>query len=196
MVDWGPVAVWAGAFVSSLAVVVALAGGLGWFARRDRPLLSLSFRPGQPWVRRVGDDGTDILWVRVAVENMGKNPAKGCIGRLLGLTTDGQPRSDIDPVQLRWAGVPRSRSFDPIDLRLGQREYLNVVYRSPGRDWQIDTFRDPDFDPGFETHLRAGRVHELKVALFADNAETEAVVLRLELAEEEPRISRPSAPFR
>jgi len=188
-VMWGPVAVWVGAFVSFFTAVVALLGGLGWFSYRDRPVLSLSFRPGEPWCRRVGADGSDILWVRVAVDNVGKGSAKGCIGRLIGLTTDGQPRRDIDPVQLRWAGVPRSRSFDPIDLRLAQREYLNVVYRRSERDWQIDTFTDADFEPGFATHLPVGRVHELKVALFADNADTQAVTLRLELFEDEPQIS-------
>ena len=183
-VDWGPVAVWVGAFASFFAVIVALMGGMGWFTRRHRPMLRLSFGAGQPWCRRV----SEVLWVRVAVENIGRSPARGCVGRLIGLTTDGQPRSDVDPVQLRWAGLPRSRSFGPVDLRRGQREYLNVVYRPRGRDWQIDTFGDKDFDPGFDTHLGVGGVHELRVALFSDNAATEEVTLRLEVAEDEPRI--------
>jgi len=71
--------------------------------------------------------------------------------------------------------------------------YLNVVYRPQGRDWQIDTFGDKNFDPGFDTHLGTGRVHELTVAVFSDNAATGEVALRLEAAEEddERRISAP-----
>lgn len=85
-VDWGPIAVWVGALASFLAVIVALLGGLGWFSRRHEPVLRLSFGPGQPCCRRVGD----AFWVRVAVDNIGRNPAKGCVGRLIGLSTDGR----------------------------------------------------------------------------------------------------------
>ncbi|HZM82272.1 MAG TPA: hypothetical protein VFC19_41665 [Candidatus Limnocylindrales bacterium] len=61
-----------------------------------------------------------------------------------------------------------------------------------GQDCQIDTFGDKDFEPGFETHLSVGRVHELRVALFSDNADTNGVTLRLEVAKDGSRISGPS----
>jgi hypothetical protein len=191
-VEWGPVAVWVGALASSLAVIVALLGGSGWFTRRHQPLLGLSFEDRQPWCRRVpphvSGDG-EMLWVRIAVQNHGVHPAKSCIGRLTGLASNGTERSDIDPVQLRWAGVPRSRSFEPVDLRRGQTDFLNVVYLPVGQDWLIDTF-GIDFDPGFETHLRSDQVHQLQIAVFADNANTNSLSLRLEIGPDGPRISR------
>jgi hypothetical protein len=110
--------------------------------------------------------------VRVGVENVGRQPARGCVGRLTGIVTDGVPRADIDPIQLRWAGMPRSRSFDPIDIRRGQREFLNVLSLRKGSRWQIVTFEDPDFDPGFTTEIAADRSHLLELAVFADNADT------------------------
>ena len=89
------------------------------------------------------------MWIRIGVENRGGGAARGCLGRLLTVSTDGQQRPDVDPVQLRWAGVPRSRAFDAIDLGRGQREYLNVLYLPNRSDWHLVTFQDPDFDPGF-----------------------------------------------
>ena len=81
-------------------------------------------------------------------------------------------RTDVDPVQLRWAGVPRSRSFEPVDIRRGQREFLNVVYLVEGRRWRIDTYAEPDFHPGFTTDLPSDSEHVVDVAVFADNAAT------------------------
>jgi hypothetical protein len=187
---WGPVAVWVSAVATFLTVGVALLGGFGWFTRHSHPRLELSFEQTQPWYRHVGEEGpATAQWVRVAVDNHGVVPARGCVGRLIGLATDDVPRADIDPVQLRWAGVPRSRSFQPIDIRRGQREFLNIVLRSANGDWLIETFGDTDFDPGFPTHLRADQVHALKIALFADNAETDALDLRLEVVDGQPRIT-------
>jgi hypothetical protein len=91
----------------------------------------------------------------------------------MGVMTDGDARADVDPVQLRWAGVPRSRSFDAVDLRRDQREFLNVLLLA-NRDgpWRIVTFEDPDFDPGFALDLETDRAHVLQVAVFSDDAET------------------------
>lgn len=189
-VDWGPVAVWVGAAASFLAIIVALLGGLGFFARRQLPMLKLTFEQRQPWCRHVGDaDAAKALWVRISVENRGVHPARGCVGRLLGLATDNEPRADVDPVQLRWAGVPRSHSFAPVDIRRGQHEYLNIVSRPSGADWLIGTFESTDFDPGFATGLRADQTHTLRIALFADNAETREITLRIEVVDDEPRIT-------
>ena len=81
-------------------------------------------------------------------------------------------RTDVDPVQLRWAGVPRSRSFEPVDIRRDQREFLNVVYLVEGALWRIDTYAEPDFHPGFTTEFRSDGEHVVDVAVFADNAAT------------------------
>jgi hypothetical protein len=90
------------------------------------------------------------------------------------VTTDGRRRRDIDPLQLRWAGVPLSRAFEPVDLRRGQREYLDVLLLERNRPCRILTFEDPDFDPGFPTELDRSQEHVLDPAVFTDNAETVA----------------------
>ena len=108
--------------------------------------------------------------IACAVGNAG--PARGCVGRLISVTTDGETRRDVDPVQLRWAGLPRSRAFDPVDLRREQREYLNVLYLRDGDAWRLVTFEDPDFDPGFATDLPLEGRHTLQISIFADNADT------------------------
>jgi hypothetical protein len=173
-IEWGPVGVWAGAIATALAVIVALLSSLGLFGRYRQPRLRMTFEPTQPWCRFVDlPDGSTALWARIGVENVGGTTARGCIGRLIGLTTDGVVRTDVDPLQLRWAGVPRSLSFDPVDIRPGQREFLNVLFlRDGSRRWAIETFTADDFQPGFDTELDVDQLHVLQIALYADNADT------------------------
>lgn len=106
-VDWGPVGVWAGAIATFLAALIALLGSVGGFDRYRAPRLRLTFEQTEPWCRGgVHPVDGEVLWVRVGVENVGQQPARGCVGRLTGIATDGMPRADVDSVQLRWAGVP------------------------------------------------------------------------------------------
>jgi len=172
-VAWGPVAVWAGAVATFCAALIALGAGAGYLDRLRAPRLLLTFEHAEPWCRSVDhpDEG-DAFWVRVGVENVGRGPARGCIGRLESLQTNAVLRTDVDPVQLRWAGVPRSRSFEPVDLRRGQREFLDVVYLVEGSRWRIDTYSEPDFHPGFTTEFPSDGEHVVEVAIFADNAAT------------------------
>jgi hypothetical protein len=178
-VEWGPVAGWAGAAATVLVVITTSLVALGYFERFRAPRPVLTFAPTQPWCRRGRmPDGTPALWVRVGVENQGKAPAVGCVGRLISVTTGHQVRADVDPVQLRWAGVPRSRAFDPIDLRRGQREYLNVLCWPDGATtFRLVTFDDPDFDPGFPTELSPAEGHELQLSVFAANGPTVTTTL-------------------
>ncbi len=96
----------------------------------------------------------------------------GVLGRLISVATNGELRPDVDPLQLRWAGVPRSRAFDPMDLRRDQREYLNVLCLQDGSSWRLVTFEDPDFDPGFATDLPLDARHMVQISVFADNVNT------------------------
>jgi hypothetical protein len=173
-IEWGPAAVWASAVATVLAVLVALLSSLGAFGRFRAPRLRVTFEPIAPWCRTVAQaPDKEILWVRIGVENAGSTTARGCLGRLTGLRSDDVTRTDIDPIQLRWAGVPRSMSFDPVDLRQGQREFLNVLFRrTASSGWTIDTFVADDFSPGFSTELDANQKHVVNVTLFADNART------------------------
>jgi hypothetical protein len=180
-VEWGPVGTWAGAIATVLVVITTALVALGYFDGFRGPRLRLTFEATEPWCRqgKTEGDGT-ALWVRVGVENLGAGPARGCLGRLISVTTNGALRPDVDPVQLRWAGVPRSRAFDPMDLRRDQREYLNVLCLADGSRWRLVTFEDPDFDPGFTTDLPLDQRHVLRFSVFSDNAHT---VTRLLVAE-------------
>jgi hypothetical protein len=109
-IEWGPVGTWAGAIATVLVVITTALVALGYFGGLRGPRLRLTFEAIEPWCRqgKTEGDGT-ALWVRVGVENLGAGPARGCLGRLINVTTNGALRPDVDPVQLRWAGVPRSR---------------------------------------------------------------------------------------
>lgn len=177
-IEWGPVAAWAGAIATVLVVITTSLVALGYFDRFRAPRLQVTFSSTEPWVRRGPlHDGTEAQWLRLGVENIGKTAAVGCVGRLSSVRTDGTPRPDIDPVQLRWAGVPRSRGFAPLDLRPGQREYLNVAMRPDDGAWHLATFEDPDFDRAFTTDLSSDARHELHVSVFAGNARAAAVLV-------------------
>jgi hypothetical protein len=168
-VDWGPVAAWAGAGATVLVVLVTVLVALGYFERFRGPRLHIAFEPAQPWCRYGTSDGNArALWVRLGVENRGAAPARGCVGRLINVRTDGDWRRDVDPVQLRWAGLPRARAFDPMDVRRGQREYLNVLYAPRESLWRLVTFDDPDFDPGFATVLPVDHRHVFEISVFAE----------------------------
>jgi hypothetical protein len=172
-IEWGPVGSWVGATATFLAALVALLVAMGLFDRFRGPRLVVTFEQAEPWCRAVAvPPDRAAFWVRVGVANVGRSPARGCVGRLTGWSTDGVVRTDIDPIQLSWAGIPRSRAFEPIDLRRGQREFLNVLVLVDGSRWRIDTFDADDFTPGFATELPSDQHHVVQVAVFADNAET------------------------
>jgi hypothetical protein len=190
-VDWGPVAVWVSAAATFLAVLVTALVALGFFDYLRRPRVHVTFEPTEPWCRHgEGEDGSTGLWIRVGAENRGRGAARGCVGRLLTVRTDGLARLDVDPVQLRWAGVPRSRAFDPVDLGRGQREYLNVLFLPDGDGWRLVTFQEPDFDPGFATDLPLDGRHTIELSLFSDNAGTATASLTAEArpGQDEPTV--------
>ncbi len=182
---WGPVGTWVGAAAPILIVTVTVLVALGYFEGLRGPRIRITFEPHEPWCRYgTALTGETAFWVRLGVENAGRLPAQGCIGRMISVTTNGVPRDDVDPLQLRWAGLPRSVAFNAIDLRRGQREFLNMLCLSTGSHWHIVTFEDPDFDPGFNTDLPLDQHHEVQVSVFANN--TAMVTARL-VAEANPK---------
>jgi hypothetical protein len=87
-VEWGPVAVWAGAAATVLAVAVAILAAVGAFDRFGAPRVALTFESGEPWTRLARRGMERVLWVRVGVENGGSRPARGCVGRMMVVFTD------------------------------------------------------------------------------------------------------------
>jgi hypothetical protein len=188
-VDWGPVGVWVSAAITLLAVIVTALVALGFFEHLRGPRIHVTFEPTEPWCRHgESEDGRGGLWIRVGVENRGGGAARGCVGRLLSVSTNGKLRQDVDPVQLRWAGLPRSRAFDAMDLGRGQREYLNVLYLPVEGRWRLVTFQDPDFDPGFATDLPLEGRHTIELSVFSNNAGTVTNALS---AEARPGVAEP-----
>jgi hypothetical protein len=49
-----------------------------------------------------------------------------------------------------------------------------VLCLADGSRWQLVTFEDPDFDPGFTTDLPLDQRHVLRFSVFSDNAHTVA----------------------
>src|SRR5262249_47703533 len=99
-VDWGPVGVWVSAAATVLAVIVATLVALRFFDGLRGPRIHLTFAYTEPWCRHSDKNihGRQAgLWIRLGVENRGAAPARGCVGRLITVTTDGTLRSDVDP---------------------------------------------------------------------------------------------------
>jgi hypothetical protein len=173
-VDWGPVAAWAGTGATICIALVTASIALGYLSQTRPPGLRATFEPTEPWVRN-NHIGGEVFWVRIGVENVGPQrtaPARGCVGRVVAVRTGGVPRYDVDTVQLRWASLPHVRGFEPMDVRNGQREFLDVVALRPGQPWRIITFDEPGWDPGFVLDLSRDGRHEVDVAVFSDNATT------------------------
>jgi hypothetical protein len=178
---YGPLGPWVGAGATVLIVLVTVLVSLGYFDAIRGPRIRVTFAATEPWCRYGETTGEGrALWVRIGVENVGGGSAKGCLGRLISVRTEGELRPDLDPVQLRWAGLPHSRAFDPMDLRRDQREYLNVLCLQSGARWHLVTFQDPDFDPGFPTDLSLDERHDVQISVFADNARTVTRILVVE----------------
>jgi hypothetical protein len=55
-----------------------------------------------------------------------------------------------------------------MDLRRDQREYLNVLYAPEESRWELVTFDDPDFDPGFKTELPVDQRQVFQISVFSD----------------------------
>src|SRR3954469_16859526 len=94
-IHWGSVAAWAGVTARFAMTAVAVLVALGLFESLRGPRIRITFKNMQPWCRRVAlADGGEVLWVRVGVENTGRRPARGCVGRLIGVKTDRILRED------------------------------------------------------------------------------------------------------
>jgi hypothetical protein len=180
LLDAAPLAAWAGAFATLLVATIALLAGFGVFEIVQGARLRVTFEPREPWCRIVCRDGIERLWVRVRVESRGAKAAHGCVGRVTRVSTQGEPRRDLDPIQLRWAGFPLSRGFAAIDLARDEQEFLNVLVLEKGLQWSLVTFEDEDFEPGFSTELEPDRRHEVDVAVFGDNVRTASRTLTIE----------------
>ena len=190
LVDWGPVSAWAAAIATFTVALVALLASLRVLEALGGPNIRITFEQREPWCREATTrDGTRALWVRVGVENTGRDTAQGCIGRMTSLRTGGVLRADVDPLQLRWAGTPRALGFHAVDLRRDQREFLNVLLRPACRHWRIETFERTDFDPGFATELSAEHEHAIEIAVFAHNAHTVARLLVIRVGEEDGSVA-------
>jgi hypothetical protein len=104
-VEWGPVGTWARAGATVLVVIVTVLVAFGYFDAFRRPRIHITFESAQPWCRYgTTEHEGKALWVRIGVENRGAAPARGCGGRLIAVTTDGELRHDVDPVQLGGQG--------------------------------------------------------------------------------------------
>jgi len=174
--DWGPVSSWVVAIVTFLAVMVALFGQRMWEHLRQ-PRLDITFDRAEPFCRKAPlTDGRQSYWVRVKVQNRGKDPARACVGKLSEAYTAGRFRANRDPVQLRWCGVPNDRGFAPVHLASTQYEFLNVfeVVQGDPRLWIVT---HPALLPGFGTFLEENYEHLVEVSVFADNAEPKSETL-------------------
>jgi hypothetical protein len=161
-----------------LATLAALFGWrfMDWYRR---PKLALSFMSREPYCRfTILTNNARAYWIRIRVQNAGRSAANGCIAKVAEVIGKDGTRRDIDPLQVRWCGVPRPRGFEVITLAKKQFEFFNVVKVVEGSELlQFETF--PDSDPGHETTLRPRISHLVRVVVAAGNADPAELVLDL-----------------
>src|SRR5262245_42271632 len=102
--DWGPVSRWAGASATVLLALISLVVAFRLPDRLWRPRIELTFEPRQPWCRNGRSGPRGGYWVRIGVENARSEPAHGCVGRLIGLTTDGSAWPSGSDTWPSWSG--------------------------------------------------------------------------------------------
>ena len=167
------IALWVAPFATlgSVLLAIFLPRIMDWL---QRPRLRIEYNPSEPFVRSTLLDGEPATWQRLKVTNAGRRPARRCIGMMTRVRSAGEPRHDIDPVQLRWAGVPRHLGFEGIDLGRDEYAFLDLLMRFVREPFaRIQTFEDSDFDPGFGVELSVdGRSkHRIAVTVTSDSAD-------------------------
>jgi hypothetical protein len=158
--------------------LVALFGSWVWEVLL-KPRLRITFEGAEPFCRKTQlSKGRDGYWVRVKVENTGVEPARACVGKLTKTDSNGQVRRDMDPMQLRWCGVPDGRGFEPIHLARKQHEFLDAFRIVDGEAClYVETFPPSEYAPGFPTALEKDVEHSVEISVVADNADPAAYTL-------------------
>lgn len=150
-----------------------------------RPRFSVEFKCDKPFVRdtetdsvaRSTSDTADTApshWLRVRVTNVGRGTAKGCVGRLVGVTDDkGKKVEPLDPLYLHWVGTSWSDvPFRRLDLARGDAEFLDVCMTQQanpnlylaGDQFPLWTRND---QRGITNFLHAGK-YVLAIAVYGD----------------------------
>lgn len=162
---------WLAAAATFIAALVALFGWrfVDWFRQ---PKLTMSFAESPPCYRftdlSVGKRG---FWIRVRVQNDGRSAAHGCIAKVTRVYDKKGHQSDIDPMQLRWCGVPDALGFEPITLARSQFEFFDVFRIEDGgaSELRFETFAG--YAPGHATSLQAGPGYRVSMTVTAANAD-------------------------
>jgi hypothetical protein len=131
MIQGGSVLDWLGLVMRVRRSVLMIIGGVEWgpvgtllghFDSFRGRRIRLTFEAIEPWCRRGETEGEGTaLSVRIGVEKWEEVRHGAALG-LISVVTDGRQCRDVDPVQWRWAGVPRSRAFDRMDLMPSRTE--------------------------------------------------------------------------
>jgi len=103
---------------------------------RRKPKIKIEFRQEEPYCKEVplaNLQNIPSYWMRIKVENIGKQIAKGVEGRLVEIKDkDGNSISKFVPLILRWASRPYSKIPDIKDVRMdinrGASWFLDVIY--------------------------------------------------------------------
>ena len=174
----GTTAAWVSGGLVAAGIMISL--WAPFVARKfQKPRLRIAFENSPPFVRPTTlSDGHSAFWIRVEVYNDGHSGADGCIGRLTRVTADHE-QSDIDPMQLRWCGVPDARGFQPLHIAPGQKEYLNVIeIVENAQELRFVTF--DGYAPGHALFVPAGDTrYTFRITLAAENADPATFDLKL-----------------
>ena len=123
---------WAGVGVNLAVVIIALFLNVA-LERYRRPRLQVSSGEQAPWQVVTGtSEGSDLLHVRLRVQNSGRDYEEACEVRVeevlcsSATSQEPAPLTDHDPRTLKWVG----RTTKPISLSAGAFDFVDLGVRS------------------------------------------------------------------
>jgi len=106
----------------------------------QKPEIKIEFKNEMPFCRDCPTTKKDEVgyFIRLRVKNTGRSVAKRLRGKLVEIIDkSGKIDKEFDPLFLHWTSLPRIdaheidpkvRWLDPIDLNIGEWEYLDIFY--------------------------------------------------------------------
>jgi len=129
-----------------------------------KPKIKIEFENETPFCRRcnITDENNFGYFIRLGIRNVGGSLARNLRGKLVEVVSkDGKAYKNFDPLFLHWASTPiiervdmgkYAKWLDPIDLNVGEREFLNVfVTKTPekkGKEIETDYLKRKEKEKG------------------------------------------------
>ena len=148
---------------------------------REKPRIIIEFENEAPFCRTVLVERTGQLayYIRVRVRNTGKSVARRLRGKLVEVANkNGTLNEDFDPLFLHWTTIETVERLsykrfvnylDPIDLKSGEFDYLDVFSAGAGEKGLVKIATSP-YPRGCRKKFRMSEgIETFKITIYGDN---------------------------